>query len=266
MMQCPQFPAPRRLLAPLLLVVIGALAGCATTGDSAAAYNDPYESVNRKTHEFNRSLDKAILRPVGVTYADNVPHEFRTSINNFGRNLSTPVDVVNDLLQLRIGDAAVNTIRFVMNSTIGIGGIADAATLFGIPPRDTDFGETLHVWGLGEGAYVELPVFGPSTQRDAVGLVVDFFTNPLSYATTPGPELRRAGTGARVSTVFDQRGSNADLVDGVLYESADSYAAARSYYLQNRRFELGQEASPGATETDDSNEDSFGYDDFYDAQ
>ena len=129
--------------------------------------------------------------------------------------------------------------RFVINSTLGFGGLFDVASDFGIEDHETDFGETLHVWGAGEGAYVELPFLGPSTQRDAVGKVVDLFTNPLSY-TLDDPESYY-GPVASVASGLGNRGRFSDTIDSILYDSADSYAQARLIYLQNRRFELGQE-------------------------
>ena len=127
--------------------------------------------------------------------------------------------------------------RFVFNTIFGIGGLGDPAGELGLYEDETDFGETLHVWGAAEGAYVELPVLGPSTERDAVGKVVDLFLNPLSYVL-PKPEKYYA-TGVKVVSKVGDRGRYSDTIDSVLYDSADSYAQARTIYLQNRRFELG---------------------------
>ncbi|QOL83211.1 VacJ family lipoprotein [Pseudooceanicola spongiae] len=224
------------------------MAGCARPSPEAATqqYFDPYEARNRKIHAFNKGLDKAVLRPVGVAYATVVPEEFATLVQNFGENLATPADVVNDVLQFRLKDAFINTVRFTMNSTIGVGGLIDAATLWGIPARDTDFGETLYVWGVQEGAYMELPIRGPSTERDTAGRIVDFFTNPLSYIL-PSPE-KSYGTEARVVSAIGYRGRYADTVDSVLYDSADSYAQSRSIYLQRRHYKLGDINTGSAAE------------------
>ncbi|MFC3117603.1 MlaA family lipoprotein [Jhaorihella thermophila] len=108
-----------------------------------------------------------------------------------------PSAFVNSLLQGNFKRAGTAALRFALNSTIGFAGLADPATDFGIPPADTDFGETLHVWGFGEGPFVMLPIYGPSTSRDAIGVVTDLFTNPLSLcAAAPDQEHRRLGPGA----------------------------------------------------------------------
>lgn len=198
---------------------------------------DPYEENNRKTHEFNRALDKAFVRPAGRAYGGVVPRGMQENVGNFAENLSAPSLIVNNVLQGDARGGAVNLFRFVINSTFGLGGIIDAASEFGVNEEDTDFGETLHVWGAREGAYIELPILGPSTERDAVGKLVDLFTNPLTYAL-PSPE-RHYSRSASVAKRLGERNRYSDMVDSVLYESADSYAQARMIYLQSRRFELG---------------------------
>jgi len=138
--------------------------------------------------------------------------------------------------------ATTDTYRFIVNTTVGLGGIFDPATELGMPrATDTDFGETLHVWGVPQGAYLELPVLGPSTERAAAGMVVDLFTDPLDHVL-PEPE-RYYGTGLKALDGLGRRGRLADTIDSVLYDSADSYAASRSLYLQNRRFKLGNRGS-----------------------
>jgi phospholipid-binding lipoprotein MlaA len=156
--------------------------------------------------------------------------------------------VVNGVLQGRPGPALQNTLRFVVNTTIGVGGLFDPARAMGIEGKPTDFGETLHVWGLPEGAYQELPLFGPSTDRDTVGAIVDLAMNPVRLAF-PG----RAGDAATVASFASTLGDRyrySDTVDSILYDSADSYAQARLLYLQNRRYELGQ--TGGTTDGSDA--------------
>jgi len=197
---------------------------------------DPYEAQNRQTHEFNRSLDRTVLRPVSRAYGSTVPRPVRRAVTNFSDNLGQPGVVLNDLLQFNIADAVHNSFRFVINTTIGVGGIFDPATDFGIERRDTDFGETMHVWGAPEGAYLELPLLGPSTERDAFGRLVDIAIDPL------GNLLPRTEEGAirvaRILARFDDRYTYSEFVDEILYQSADSYAQSRLLYLQNRRFNL----------------------------
>jgi len=212
-------------------------------GAPPGGIHDPYESTNRSVHQFNKGVDRAVLRPVAIGYATVVPVEVQQSVGNFADNLATPGYVVNDILQARLDHALVNTYRFVVNSTIGIGGLVDAAAIYGVPPQPSDFGETLHVWGVPEGAYRENPVFGPSTERDTAGRIVDLFTNPLGYVLNE-PEAYY-GTVANVADKVGQRGRLKRTIDGVLYDSADSYAQARLAYLQSRRFELGQGSLAG---------------------
>lgn len=222
------------------LVAAATLSACATSQDPALrtdGINDPYERQNRAVHEFNKDLDTVIVRPLSKGYAV-IPVEMRDRVNDFSENLSMPGNAINGLLQGDLRGFGLATTRFVMNTTIGIGGLVDAATELGIPEYDTDFGETLAVWGVGEGAYIELPVFGPSTQRDAVGLVTDFFTNPLTFATLDDDPERYIPPTARGLAALNDRDRLSTTIDAILYESADSYAQSRSIYLQNRRFEL----------------------------
>nr|WP_255599407.1 VacJ family lipoprotein [Hasllibacter sp. MH4015] len=206
---------------------------------------DADEARNRAAHQFNLSLDRAVLGPTADAYGDGVPERVRTGISNFASNLSQPSHVVNNILQLRLGDAAQNTLRFAINTTIGIGGLFDPATALGVPEEATDFGETLHIYGFGEGDYVVHPVLGPSTTRDTVGMVVDFALNPLRHYVQP-PESTYL-TATSVAAGLDSRYQFDTTIDSVLYESADSYAQLRSLYLQQRRFELG---GPAATYED----------------
>lgn len=226
---------------PLILVALMAsLSACAggMDRDPSDGIHDPYETSNRKTHAFNRKLDEKIVRPASRGYTTVLPDEVEDVVGNFATNLGTPSVAVNSLLQGDMRGTGISVLRFLVNSTIGIGGLIDAASELGIREHDTDFGETLYVWGAKEGAYVELPVLGPSTQRAAVGKVVDLFTNPLSYVVD-SPESYY-GTAASVAARLGDRGRYSDTIDSILYESADSYAQARLIYMQNRRFELGQ--------------------------
>lgn len=221
------------------LCVAALLSACTVPGPDhpAGEIFDPYEAQNRDTHKLNLALDRSVLRPAGEGYVKVVPDDIATSIGNFATNLGEPSSAVNHLLQGDLGGVTRNLGRFVINVTLGFGGLFDPASDFGIYADESDFGETLHVWGAPEGAYVELPLFGPSTERDAVGKAVDMFTNPLSYVL-PSPE-RHIGKVAEITARVGDRGRYADLIDSVLYESADGYAQSRTLYLQNRRHELG---------------------------
>ena len=223
-----------------MTVPLGLLAATlAACGPAAvpSGINDPDEARNREVHAFNRSVDRAILRPTANTYSSILPEPVERGVSNFATNLDAPGDVLNNLMQARLGKAAENTLRFAINSTIGLAGLFDPATAMGVTGDPTDFGETLHVWGVGEGTYAEVPFVGPTTDRDFVGIIVDVAMNPVRLAL-PNPESYYA-TGTKVASRLSDRARFGETVDSILYESADSYAQARLLYLQNRRFQLG---------------------------
>ncbi|MDA9240120.1 VacJ family lipoprotein [Planktomarina sp.] len=202
-----------------------------------AVADDPFERVNRGTHAFNKSLDRNILSPLSKTYADVVPDPVEDSVSSFASNLSLPGKVVNNVLQLDLSSAATNTARFVINSSVGLAGLFDPSQKIGLAEKDTDFGETLQGWGVAEGAYLELPVFGPSNLRDGLALFVDMLLlDPAGQILKPPvSEYRTAST---MGAVLQKRQIYGAQIDEVLYDSADSYAQSRLVYLQSRRFEL----------------------------
>lgn len=215
------------------------VSACGTQSPEAQARGeifDPYENTNRAIHKFNLGVDKALFRPASKGYVTLVPPPMVDSFNYFAENLSMPSMIVDSILQGDLKQAGYATARFVLNSTIGFAGLADPSTDFGIPAVNTDFGETLHSWGLAEGAYVELPLYGPTTTRDAVGVFVDIFTNPIDFA--PVRPINNIGVYAEIVHRMGDRGRYSDTVDSILYDSADSYAQSRLLFLQNRRFEL----------------------------
>ncbi len=208
-------------------------AACARGPDTG----DPYEAQNRRVHAFNLGVDRALFRPSSRVYGVGVPDPVKQGVANFATNLSTPGSILNDVLQGEAEDAGHNFFRFAINSTLGLAGIFDPATSMGLPERESDFGQTLHVWGAGEGAYLELPLLGPSTERDATGEVVDFVLNPMRHAVPD--DARSAVIATKVGEGLGKRARFGNTIDSVLYESADSYRQTRDAYLQNRRFELG---------------------------
>lgn len=230
----------RQISLLVALFLTGLTAGCAGQSPEARASGevfDPYEGVNRSIHNMNLSVDRAIFRPASNGYVTIVPPEIVTSFGLFAENLSMPAQAVNGILQGDLPKTGLAISRLLINTVLGMGGLFDPASDFNIPRVDTDFGETLHVWGFGEGAYVELPLYGPSTTRDAVGVFADFFTNPITFARqNPADNI---GVYAEIVRRMGDRGNYSATIDSILYESADSYAQARLIYLQNRRFELG---------------------------
>ncbi len=221
------------------LPVLIALGACSVAPEGQSIH-DPYEQTNRQIHEFNVGLDRALLRPASQA-ANTLPDGVTQTVTNFADNVALPGLIANGILQGDIKGASTNTFRFVINSTVGFYGLFDVADIIGLYEEDTDFGETLAVWGVHEGAYVELPVLGPSTERDAVGEIVDMLYDPLGNWVTD--EQLAYGTAANVADKIITRGAFGNSVDSVLYDSADGYAQARLLYLENRRYELGQEQS-----------------------
>jgi phospholipid-binding lipoprotein MlaA len=243
---CGNCPLMKRPLRPLALPALAAvLAGCGAPQINQSIV-DPYEEGNRAVHAANQQLDQELIRPLSEGYGE-FPSPLRIGISNAARNASVPRAVLNDLLQLRIADAAHNTLRFVINTTIGIGGLFDPAHEAGLDLRDNDFGKTLYQWGIAEGAYVELPFFGPSTQRDTLGMIVDYAIDPLGFVVPARDKAYLLG--AEVVSKLGDRYTFGTTVDSILHESADSYAQSQTLYLQSRHYELqGSAASADAYE------------------
>lgn len=242
-------PVPARRLArnaALVALLATLVAGCARP-PATSAPNDPFEATNRAWFDRNMALVSAVSRDSGATEAAPPRREsgaFVRTLRNVGANLSVPSTVVNDLLQVRPDRAAQNTLRFAINSTLGLAGIFDPATAMGLAGRPSDFGETLHRWGVGEGAYVVLPVIGPSTERDALGMAVDSLLSPWDLVLTSRES--RAVTGIRWAGRFAALYENADLLDANVIQTADPYAQARLLFLQARRYHLGVETEDDA--------------------
>ncbi|MCC1491078.1 VacJ family lipoprotein [Cognatishimia sp. F0-27] len=241
----------------LCLVTLG-LAACSVPGpgDAPQGIHDPYEAENRRVHAFNRAIDERLFRGDGPGLTERLPEGVTVSVLNVADTLSLPQTVVNQVLQGRLGRATTNSLRFGVNATLGFGGLADVASGLGMPRDETDFGETLYVWGAPEGAYLELPVLGPSTEREAAGRVVDLFTDPLGYVLQTRPRMAATVIQAGASAI--DRGQFSDTIESVLYESTDSYDQLRLIYLQKRRFDLG-DTTTGAVEEDPLALDTEGF-------
>jgi phospholipid-binding lipoprotein MlaA len=237
-----------RALGALLLVV--AVAACAPK--PGIGVTDPHEARNREVFEANLAVDRAVFADSGRA-SPSTPSPVNRGISNFAANFALPGSIVNNVLQGRLDRVVQNTARFAINSTIGLGGLLDPASAINIPAAPTDFGETLYVWGVGEGNYVVLPILGPSTERHAVGRIVDVFTNPLLYVLPSPSNYAGLATGALATA--GSRAQNAELLDDLIYGSADPYGQTRLYYLENRRFKLGQRSTAA---------DGFGQGDFVD--
>lgn len=233
----PDLPRLRAALRALFLTCgLAALAGCAAAPEGTEI-NDPYERANRGVHSFNKGLDRAVLKPASETYGVVMPDPVRDGISNAARNFAAPTSILNFAFQGKFDAAAEKTAAFLMNTTFGVFGLIDIAGAHNFGVETTDFGETLAALGAPEGAYQELPLLGPSTERHTYGRIVDFVINPLSYVVSAEGLVIARTTGA--GRVLGDRYQFSATVDGILYDSADSYAQARTLYLQNRRYSLG---------------------------
>ena len=233
---------PSYLAAYLLLLFAALSTGCATVpqedqgvtaSNEAASSNDPYENVNRPIYDFTETIDRNIFAPVANTYIEHVPGPVRNSVGNFYDNLGYPNVILNSFLQGKMIQGVEDTLRFVFNTTIGLAGIFDVATHMGLEKHDEDFGQTLGVWGVDNTSYMYLPILGPSSNRDVLGLPVTIASNVLFIAgfvigapiTIPLGILGAIDTRARHS-------ENIRLRDQA---ALDPYLFTREAYLQQRQ-------------------------------
>ena len=215
------------------------LAACASGPPSseAVAANDPYEVMNRDTLKLNGKIDRYFVIPTVAVYFTVVPEGGRKMVHNLLQNLDLPTTFVNDVLQGEARRAGQTLARFSINSTLGVGGLFDPATSrFHIPGHGEDFGQTLAVWGAGEGPYLVLPFFGPQPPRDAFGQIADIFLDPTTYI--PFKQHVWWEAGRYYFTLLDLRGQTYQQVQSVQRSSVDYYASLRSLYRQLRNNEI----------------------------
>lgn len=236
-------------LAALALLGFG-LAGCATTATHDPA--DPIEPFNRGVYRFNDSVDRAALRPVAIAYRDHTPSLFQVGVGHFFNNLTYPATAVNDLLQGKVLAAGQDTLRFVINTTLGWGGVFDVASGAGLPEHDEDLGQTLGKWGVPAGPYLVVPFLGPSTLRDLPSRVADTLLEPL-YWFDPG-SARWISLGL---SVVDTRARLLPL-DDTLNRVYDKYAFIRNAYLQKRQYAVFDGNPPEEPLDEEMPEDSEG--------
>jgi phospholipid-binding lipoprotein MlaA len=208
------------------------LAGCATVPSGKTDPRDPWEGFNRASYKFNDALDRAVAKPAAKGYKKVTPRVVRTGVSNFISNLGTITTVVNDVLQGKIKQAGHDSGRFLLNSTLGLGGLFDPATAAGLEHNDEDFGQTLGKWGVKSGPYLMLPILGPSTVRDTFGRIPDQFTNPLNYLEDDSTRYLIRGV-----DFLDLRAGLLDL-DDQIERSYDKYAFIRNAWLQRREYQV----------------------------
>lgn len=226
--------AIRRLAGLSTALILSACASADPQADFAAA--DPFEGFNRNMHDVNLFLDTNLIRPAAQGYDFVTPTTIKFLIGNGFSHLDLPGDFANYLLQGEIKPALRTLGRFTLNTVLGAAGLLDPATEFGLPKEDTDFGVTLGRHGVGEGAYLVVPLIGPSTTRDLAGRVVDLGLYPPTYlGVTDSNALDVLSIPLNAVQAVDQRDRNFALIDDLLYNSDDSYISVRSVYLQRRR-------------------------------
>jgi len=211
----------------------------AGAGNGAAPAYDPWEKYNRRMHRFNLAVDRGVARPLATAYVHVVPRVARTGVSNFFSNLRSPLTMVNQLLQGHADDAWDTLGRFLMNSTLGIGGLFDPASKAMVPRRSEDFGQTLGTWGWRQSRYVELPFFGPRTVRDVFGLAGDTPLSPLRRI-----EMDKLRLGLQGLQLVDTRVQLLSL-DDIRDSAVDEYALTRDAWLQRRNYQIEKDLRRG---------------------
>lgn len=222
--------------APLVVALL--LAGCtmARQGD----LGDPFEQTNRATYSFNNRFNSNVTLPIAWVYVNCVPGRVRKGMHNALNNVESPVTFANDVLQGEVGRAGETLARFLVNSTVGLGGLFDVGAMHGLPRHVSDFGQTLAIYGVGSGPFLVLPIIGPSTPRDILGTGVDLIADPLLYVPADWPLLARVGTvvGIHALLPLEKNAGSIVLRRQLGQGSVDPYATMRSVYRQQRAREI----------------------------
>jgi len=228
-----------------LALALTALAGCASVPTPTPG--DPLEGLNRTVFKVNDTVDTYALKPVAKGYKWAVPQPVRSSVTNFFSNIGDVYVAANELLQLKIADGVGDIMRVVINTVFGVGGLFDVATLAQLPKHSADFGVTLGHYGVPSGPYLVLPLLGPSTVRDATGLIVDYYGNPLSYVNPSSVSWALYGL-----NLVNTRANLLTTVDVLSAAAIDKYSFIRNAYLQRRRFLIsGTDGSDGVPNYDE---------------
>jgi phospholipid-binding lipoprotein MlaA len=247
-------PNSRQMLSAL--IISSALSGCSTMPNQDK--NDPWESWNRDVHGFNKDVDDVILKPVAKGYQDITPTPVDKSISNVFSNINDIGVTINDFLQFKFLQGGMDASRFLINTTAGVVGIFDVASMIDLPKHDEDFGQTLGFWGVPSGDYMVLPFLGASTPRDTVGLVADALFNPLTYVSFFGGFAANAATAA--ATAVDVTDTRSDLMSSekILNEaSVDRYDFVKNAYKQRRNY-LIHDGNPPDDSGDPLSEEGLG--------
>ena len=235
----------------LIIFTLILLSGCSYQNELINDPIDPLENRNRSIYTFNENLDEAILEPAADGYDYITPKFLQKGFNNFFDNINYPVTIINQLLQGNIGESLQDTLRFTINTTIGIFGLFDPASSMGLPEHDEDFGQTLAVWGVKEGPYLMLPFFGPKTLRSLTGDLTDVLFNPLLNIDDTNLKIK-----TNLINILQDR-SDLSTLEEELDNSFDPYQYIKDSYIQNRKYKINN-----GIITEEEDEVDFDFDDF----
>jgi phospholipid-binding lipoprotein MlaA len=240
---------PKRTAHAAVALLTLALAGCASTGAASSAEprarnHDPIEGFNRGVYKFNDAIDTHALRPVAVAYRDHTPRWLQTGVGNFFQNLFYPTTIGNQFLQGKFKEGGQDVARFVINTTLGWGGVLDVASGARLPVHDEDSGQTLGKWGVPPGPYLVIPLLGPATLRDTPARVADTYLQPFRWYNADNERWFSLAL-----SLVDKRASLLPL-DRLIDEAYDPYAFIRDAYLQRREYAV-HDGNPPTDAADD---------------
>ena len=235
----------------LIIFTLILLSGCSYQNELTNDPIDPLENRNRSIYAFNENMDEAILEPAADGYNYITPNFLQRGFNNFFDNVNYPITIINQLLQGNLEELLQDTLRFTINTTIGVFGLFDPASSIGLPEHDEDFGQTLAVWGVQEGPYLMLPFFGPKTVRSLAGDLTDVLFNPLLNIDDTNLKIK-----TNLINILQDR-SDLSTLEEELDNSFDSYQFIKDSYIQNRNYKINN-----GDITDDDEELDFDFDDF----
>ena len=219
----------------MILLFYSTVVACASSQSlsGGATHRDPYEASNRKMLSIHLALDRTIIKPLAKAYV-KIPQPVRTSLRNVSNNLSTPLTLIHDVLQGEGKRGGISLARFLINSTLGLFGLFDPASTLGLMPHSEDLGQTLARWGVAEGPYLFIPVFGPRSSLDFSGWVFDFVIDPKNYSDVSSEKRLFLSLLNGISF----RADSLDYLDDIERTSVDFYATLRNFYWQNRATDI----------------------------
>jgi phospholipid-binding lipoprotein MlaA len=226
----------------IAMIVLGVLCALPAHADDNVI-SDPFESYNRAIFKFNDAFDQHIVLPVIKGYQAVVPKPARTGVHNALTNLKSPVTIANQILQGDFGGAGQASVRMIVNTLVGFGGLMDVAAAEGIKHEPEDFGQTLAVWGVGNGPYVVPPILPPTTLRDGTAALVDMYADPVGLWMR-NTDRDGLAWGVRGASIVDARSELSQALADLRKNSIDYYATIRSAYYQRRAAEIGDAKRP----------------------